>query len=216
MIPFEKWGAPLYENLCSQIALKYTTLKRLKRKTLYFLILGFVGSVISACSEKPKSPWLESTYRPGPPLNLDVVQVDIEKTYISPTEAPFVDHTLTPSPLEMTERWAQRYLVATGRVGRAVVRILEASIVEHIEERGKKPSIPYTGRLEVRIDFYGPDGNDQGFTTASVTRTHYIPFELSVPDRQKALKTMVEEMFGSLEPLVQENIYKHTPTKLLP
>lgn len=170
-------------------------------------------TLLQGCSGERSSPWLDSKYKPAPPLNLDVVRVDVEREYIPPTEAPFVDQTVTPSPLDLMEKWARRYLVATGRVGRAVVKIQEASIVEHLEERGK-PSIPYTGRLEVRIEFYGSEGEDQGFTRASVVRTHYIPFQLSVPERQKALKSLVEAMLGDLEPLVQENIYKHTPTKL--
>ena len=181
-------------------------------KRLLFL-LPFL--ILQGCSNSPTRPWIESSYKPAPPLKLDVVSVDVEREYIPPEEPPFVDHRFDTPPLDMIERWAGRYLQAAGRVGRAVLKIQEASVIEHIEERKRSNSIPYTGKFVLRLEFYGPEGEDQGFTRATVTRTHHIPFDLAVPDRQRAWKVMVEEMFGALEPLIQQNIFKHTPDKLV-
>ena len=184
----------------------------LKRRTgLFFLCFCFF---LQGCST-PSTLWIESTYKPLPPLRLDVVSVDVEKEYTAPEEPPFVDHRFNQTPVDRVEKWARGYLLATGRVGRVVVKIQEASIVEHIEEKSRTKSIPYTGRIEMVIQFYGSQGEDQGFTRATTTRTHHIPINLSEPDRQRAWKVMIEEMLGALEPLVQQNIYKHTPAKLL-
>lgn len=149
-----------------------------------------------------------------PPIRLDVVSVDVEKLYIPPEEPPFVDHNFSRTPLVMIEQWAKGYLQASGRVGRAVVKIQEASIVEHIEERGRSDSIPYTGRIELRIEFYDSEGREEGSLTAAVIRTHYIPLEMSVPDRQRAWRSMIEQMFGSLEPLVLQHMYQNVPNKM--
>lgn len=179
---------------------------------LFPFILVFI---LQGCGGGPQQPWVESTYEPLPPLRLDVVSVDVEKDYIPPEEPPFVDHRFNIPPVDRVETWAKRYLQAVGRVGRAVVHIEEASVVEHFEERERTKFIPYTGKIALQIEFIDQDGKSQGFTRVAVTRTHHLPLNMAEPNRQRAWKAMVDDMFANLEPLVQRNIYKHTPQKLI-
>lgn len=201
------------EDLVKKFVIKSSLKKCVQPILLPFCLLATL--FLQGCSSIPSGPWIQSTYKPLPPLRLDVVSVDVEKEYIPPEEPPFVDHRFDTPPVDMIEAWARRYLLAAGRVGRAVVKIQEASVVEHIEERGRGQSIPYTGRIVLKIEFYGSQGEDQGFTQVTVVRTHYIPLALSEPDRQRAWKAMIEQMFATLEPLVQQNIYQHAPNKLM-
>lgn len=182
---------------------------------LFLALSLLILTLLEGCSDLPSGPWIQSTYKPAPPLKLDVVSVDVEKEYIPPEEPPFVDHRFNTPPIDVVEKWAHRYLLPGGPVGRAVVKIQEASVVEHIEEKNKNKSIPYTGSIILKVEFYGSQGEDQGFTRVTVTRTHYIPINFSEPDRQRAWKAMLEDMLGTLEPMIQKSIYQHTPNKLM-
>jgi len=95
------------------------------------LVLGAVVVVVAGCSSPPPHPTFPDIRFTGEaPIRLDVATLDVRDEYQPPMRAPNVDHLFPVTPARAAENWARDRLKPTGKAGRVVFILRNASVIE--------------------------------------------------------------------------------------
>lgn len=180
--------------------------------------------VLSACTvTPPPGGQAEITFKHLPQLRFDVADVVILQTYVPPLEAPNVEHTLSPSPGQLAERWARDRLVAGGRSGRLIYTVQEASAVATpLETKSGLTglfTVDQAERFQVRIVVKLELVRDDGFTRAEVEaesdRSSTIPENATVTERERTWFTLNEAAVKDLDAELEKVIHQYMAGYLL-
>lgn len=173
----------------------------LSRRSLLASLAGVVA--LAACEmTPPRKNYAEIGFDHLQPLTLQVNNIEIQRVYQMPREAPHVGHRF-PDPLpDVAERWGRQRLKAAGGEAQARFRILEASVIE--EElpttQGLKrffvidQSERYEGRLRVELEMNDSLSGQSKSVSADVRRSVTVPEDASLTEREAIWFQLTEDL----------------------
>ena len=148
------------------------------------------------------------------PYKLDVATIEVERVPPASQEGSVV-HELPVSLSAVAEKWAKQRLTAVGSNGTAVVRIVNASMVE--EKLAKTGGIRgafttdqterYTGALAIALSLANDRG--QGNVQASARKIRTIAEDATLAEREKLWFNMVETLAGDVDDEMERQINAH-------
>jgi hypothetical protein len=151
------------------------------RKAMKKILALAVASLLIACSSGQVAEPIRLDYSTWGKLYLDTQDLRIvDRTKNTPRYQPYVGHLFSPTLVDAVNRLAADRLQASGRMGRAVLTIRDASVTEqplatssdfeHMFDR--QQASKYIARAEVTLDAQSPNGavaSASAFATRSVT-----------------------------------------------
>jgi len=164
--------------------------------------------LLAACADAPPpaaGPRAVS-FEAQAPLRLDIASITVEPRYRAPGRAPNVEHLHPVTPESVARSWAAARIIATGSRGRAVLTVLDGSVVS--EDLPKKGGLTgffgdqldtrLTARLKARL-VVGRAGIEAGNfeewsadVDASATRT--ILESASLNERDAAYAALIQSL----------------------
>ena len=177
----------------------------LHRKVATAVLLLTLGMAGGCATPPPQSNFQEITFEHLEPIKLNVAEVVMEQAYVSPNEAPNVEHLFPVAPAEGALRWAGDRLAAAGTSRRARFIVREASAIEEELETSEglsgiltvDQSERYSGSLEVELQIY--DGTRlEGTASAAARRSITVPEDLTLKEREEVWHQLTEEILADL------------------
>ena len=159
-----------------------------RRRVIVGLGALFVGGgALSACETTDASrvfPTLD--FSGNRPITLAVAEIAVENAYRMPFQDPNVEHRAPLSPSAAVERWAQDVLKPGGTSGRAIVRIINGSLIETplTGSTGLTGLITtdqserYDAAVSAKIEIYDQFGAPVGAAEAEATRFQTVPEDI--------------------------------------
>ena len=192
------------------------TTKRLKRVWRGLIPLLFL--MVAAC-ETPIERRVSSeiTFSHLPPILLDVAAIDVIVAYEPSLKAPNVEHEFPVPPVMAAARWAADRLRAVGASGRAVVTIIEASVVEVSLKKsaGLKglfttdQSERYDARIRLAVEAVDPNRQLKSRAEAEAQRSLTVAESITLSAREKTWFTLTEALMADFDGAMEEQIRKH-------
>ncbi|WP_343560702.1 hypothetical protein [Kiloniella sp. b19] len=185
------------------------------------LLALLAAVVLSGCQTTPSpSGYAHITFGHKGTFNLVAQELVIEQEYLSPAQAPNVEHIFPIPPALTAEQWALDRLRASGVQdnSRLVYRVLEASVIEEKIEPGeetlesffrKDPTEAYTGKIRVNLSLE----DARGFTLASVNaqaerKMTALP-DLTLNEREALWFSMTEKLMAEIDQQLETAIPQH-------
>jgi hypothetical protein len=174
-----------------------------------------VSMLVAACVETPASFDPEPLdYRDRTPVNFAVEEVSITSIYQAPMTAPFVDHSIQPTPEAAARALLQQRLHAAGGIGKLQAVITDASVIAiDLATRDGLSGYLTTeaetrleGRLKVRLDYLDVIGDVVSSATTTVTRTRAIQEDAGYVERQQIGHELVRALVDDLDSGVLSNL----------
>lgn len=181
-----------------------------------FFVLAVATMVLGACASGPGRPvFPELSYAHLAPIPLNVADIQIERVYASPGVKPNVEQLFPVRPADAAERWARERLQAAGAEGVAVVKILNASVVEVPLPRTTglrgafttDQSERYDGVLEVQIDASSRVRGATASVKSRAQRSRSVAEDVTLNDRDKVWFEMTEALMNDLNASLERQIY---------
>jgi hypothetical protein len=127
-------------------------------------------------------------------------------------------------PADAAERWARDRLRPAGAEGVAVVRILNASVVEVPLPRTSgvrgafttDQSERYDGVLEVQIDVSSRARGQTAMVKSRAQRSRSVPEDITLNDREKVWFELTEALMNDLNASLERQIYDNFGNFLAP
>jgi len=95
------------------------------------LVLGAVLALVAGCSSPPPRPTFpDIRFTSEAPIRLDVATLEVRDEYQPSMRTPNVDHLFPVTPAHAAENWARDRLKPTGKAGRVVFILRNASVIE--------------------------------------------------------------------------------------
>lgn len=166
------------------------------------LVLG-LAMMITAC-ESPKQP--PPTFPPltfdGPPIRLDVADIQVRRLYRSDGTSPHVDHLFHTPPAEALEQWANQKLVAAGQSGTAVMTITQGAVLlTPLERKGgisgaltTEQSVRYDAEVGAVIDQFDAGGQRVGSASAAARKARSLDEEATERDKLVLWDSITREL----------------------
>ena len=150
--------------------------------------------MLSACANKlPPADPPQFSFTNAPPFNVQGTNVLIENAYAPPPAIPSVENAYRTTPADIARAWARDKLRAKGGVGRVVVRILDASVVEEglptqhgfVGYLAGEQNRQFTAHLKVDVFVYGDPAKEKGpgRVSAEATASRPIAGNAWIPTR---------------------------------
>jgi hypothetical protein len=168
----------------------------------------------AACSlDDPTNRFAQMTYGHLPKINLDVGEIQIEQAYVTPGQAPNVDHLFPVQPKDAAVRWAQDRLAARGDrlTFRYIVR--QASAIETpLPSSGGLTGMLTTEqseRYEVHlvVEMQVLDGRQiQGTGRAEARRSVTVAEDSSLAEREDVWYRLTEDAMRDLDQQLEKTI----------
>lgn len=165
-------------------------------------------TLLAACAGDPPAPARQQSvsFEAQAPLRLDIAAVTVEPRYRAPGRAPHVEHLHGVTPETVARSWAAARLVPTGNRGRAVLTILEGSVIsEDLPKKGgltgffgDQKDTRLTARLKTRLVVERPGSEAGNFeewsadVEASANRT--ILESASLNERDAAYAALIQSL----------------------
>jgi len=140
--------------------------------------------MLAGCAKSlPPAEPPQFSFTGAPPFNVKGTNVIIENAYVPPGSLPSVENAYRTTPADIARAWARDKLRPKGDVGRVVVRIVEASVVEEglptqhgfVGYLAGEQNRQFTARLKVDVFLYGdPRETHPGRISAEATATRPI------------------------------------------
>jgi hypothetical protein len=93
--------------------------------------MGAVLALLAGCSSPPPRPTFpDIRFTSEAPIGLDVATLEVRDEYQPPMRSPNVDHLFPVTPAHAAENWAHDRLKPTGKAGRVVFILRNASVIE--------------------------------------------------------------------------------------
>ncbi len=183
------------------------------RATVFFLSL-----MVAAC-ETPveQREFSEITFGHLPPIALDVAAIDIVVAYQPSLQAPSVEHEFPVPPASAAERWAADRLRAVGASGRAVVTIVDASVIEvALKKSSGLKGLFTTDQSErydatVRLTIEAADLNRQltARAEAEAKRSRSVRESVTLAEREQIWFALTETLMADFDGAMEEQIRVH-------
>lgn len=100
------------------------------RRRRLLLGAGLLALVAACASPPPRPTFPDIRFTAQAPLRLDAATLEVREEYQPPFRAPNVDHQFPVPPMRAAENWAHDRLKPTGRAGRIVFTVRNASAIE--------------------------------------------------------------------------------------
>jgi hypothetical protein len=160
------------------------------------LLLAGLLALVAACAAPPSRPTFpDIRFTDAPAIRLDVAALDVREEYQPPFRAPNVDHLFPVPPMRAAENWARDRLKPTGRSGRAVFILRNASVIE--TELPKKregltgafttePAQRYDLTLQATVQIVDAQGVAVRIANVQTTRSQSVLEGITPNDRDRA------------------------------
>ena len=178
----------------------------------------FLSLAVAAC-ETPveQRAFSEITFRHLTPISLNVAVIDIVVTFQSTLRPPNVEYEFPVPPATAAKRWAAERLQAVGASGRAVVTIVEASVVEVVLKKstGLKglfttdQSERYDATVRVVIDAADLNRQLTARAAAEAKRSRSVRESVTLAEREKTWFALTETLMADFDSAMEEQIRKH-------
>ena len=176
------------------------------------IILALLAAfMLTACASKPSAESPQFSFQNAPPFTVRGTNVLIESAYAPPPSLRTVENAYSVTPADIARAWTRDKLRAKGDVGRVVVRIVEASVVEEglptqhgfVGYLAGEQNRQFVGRLKVDVFFYGdPRETLPGRVSAEASATRPIAGNASGRDAEvdyyALLETLAHDFDGAL------------------
>ena len=176
-------------------------------------------SLAAAACETPveRRAFSEITFGHLPPISLDVAAIDIVVAYQPSLQAANVEHEFPVSPATASERWAAERLQAVGASGRAVVTIVDASVIEvALKKSTGLKGLFTTDQSErydatVRLTIEAVDLNRQltARAEAEAKRSRSVGESVTLAEREKIWFALTETLMADFDGAMEEQIRAH-------
>ena len=181
-------------------------------RPLFAIVL--LGGLTAACAfDDPQNRFADITFAHLPDIRLDVGDVRIEQTYVSPGRDPNVEHIFPVKPEDAALRWGQDRLEAEGDrlVFRYIVR--EASVTETaLETESGVTGLLTTDQAErydarIVIDMEILDGRQVQATASTEARRFItVPEGISLKEREQVWYDLTDNLMNDLNTQLEETI----------
>ena len=166
------------------------------------LVVAFLaGLMLSACTNQPPPQTPQFRFDKTPAFAVQGQSVSIENAYVPPAALPSVENAYSVTPAEIVGAWTRDRIRTTGSVGRVVVRILDASVVEEglptqhgfVGYLAGEQNRQFTGHLKVDVFFYGgPNEIRPGRVSAEASASRPIAGNASAHDSEMDYYALLE------------------------
>ncbi len=173
---------------------------------------------VTAC-ETPveQRAFSEITFGHLSPISLDVAAIDIVVAYQPSLQAPNVEYEFPVPPASAAERWAADRLQAVGASGRAVVTIVDASVIEvALKKSSGLKGLFTTDQSErydatVRLTIEAVDLNRQltARAEAEAKRSRSVRESVTLAEREKLWFALTETLLADFDGAMEQQIRTH-------
>lgn len=172
------------------------------------------AGLLAACAvDDPSNRFAQLTYDHLPDINLDVGEIQIEQAYVTPGQAPNVDHIFPVQPKDAAVRWAQDRLVARGDrlTFRYIVRQAAATETPLPTTSGVtgmlKTEQSERYELHIVVEMQILDGRQvQGTGRAEARRSITVPEDSSLAEREQVWYRLTEDTMRDLDQQLEKTI----------
>lgn len=178
----------------------------------------FAVVLAAACNTPdPVQVLPQLTFSHLPPLALDVAEVEVLSSYVSPLKAPNVEHQLSTPPEKAVQRWAADRLKAVGSSGRARLTIANASVVETPLETSKgfsshftkEQSRRYDMSVDATLEIVSDDGRIEGFSSTRVNRSRTMREDATLNERDRIWFDMTEALMKDFDAQMEQSVRQY-------
>ena len=178
-------------------------------------------ALLASCQTGPGRPvYPELSYAHLAPIRLNVADIQVQRIYASPGTKPNVEQLFPVRPADAAERWARDRLQPVGSEGVAVVKILQASVVEVELPRtgGLRGAVTtdqserYDGVLEVLVEASSRVTNRQVMVSSKATRSRSVAEDITLNDREKVWFELTEALMNDINASLERQIYENFGT----
>jgi len=178
-------------------------------------------ALLASCQTGPGRPvYPELSYAHLAPIRLNVADIQVQRIYASPGTKPNVERLFPVRPADAAERWARDRLQPVSSEGVAVVKILQASVVEVELPRtgGLRGAVTtdqserYDGVLEVSVEASSRVTNRQVMVSSKATRSRSVPEDITLNDREKVWFELTEALMNDINASLERQIYDNFGT----
>jgi len=172
------------------------------------MFVGALLATLSACSSPPRQPEFgDITFNGEPKIHLAVGRIEFVREYQPNLQPPHIEERL-PVPLShVTENWARDRLEAVGGPGRAVVTVVDASVLQiPVPTQGgltgtftKQVDTRYEARLAMRVEIKDDHGFAVRSASAQTQRTLTTVQGISLNERNSTLYRMETDLATDLD-----------------
>lgn len=179
----------------------------------FFAFVLFGGLTAGCAFDDPQNRFADITFAHLQDIRLDVGDVRIEQTYVSPGRDPNVEHIFPVKPEDAALRWGQDRLEAEGDrlVFRYIVR--EASVTETaLETESGVTGLLTTDQAErydarIVIDMQILDGRQVQATASTEARRFItVPEGISLKEREQVWYELTDNLMNDLNTQLEETI----------
>ncbi|MDD3288051.1 MAG: hypothetical protein PHX43_03480 [Alphaproteobacteria bacterium] len=182
------------------------------------LTVALCASLASCSTPAPKPPPMTLDYSSMGSIYLDVQNFNVvDRSSSTPVHKPYIGHMFKPSVSDAVHTWADDRLKTTGKPGRAVLVIKEASVTEQPLQLAtgmdswfrRQQSRKYTAKVEVDIEARSGDGYTSAFATAHAARSVTLPEDPTEVEKAKAYNDLLNGLMGDLDKNLDQSIRQH-------
>jgi hypothetical protein len=176
-------------------------------KNLAIAILA--GLMLSACANQPPAEAPQFHFISSAPFNVQGQSVVVDNAYVPPASLPSVENAYSATPADIARAWARDRLRTKGGVGRVVVRILDASVVEEglptqhgfVGYIAGEQNRQLTAHLKAVVLFYGDPAKEKGpgNVTAEASASRAIAGNASGRDADVDYYMLLESLARSFD-----------------
>lgn len=172
------------------------------------LISAALSLFISGCTteESPRVFSIEKMFSKSPAIALGVSKVDVynEASCGCDYENFFAQDV---------EKWARTRFIPTGSEGQGKIKVTEMKIVEHPAQIIGNLVTPskdeYFATLTVRVSVNDAIGFEKSYVENTVKRSTYVPVNISLAERDYAIRKLITEVIVEMDGQVSNNINEH-------
>ncbi len=174
-------------------------------------------ALVGCTTESPFVEFADITFRHLPPINLRVVDIQIDDKVTPNVLAPHVGHKFPVPPVKALRRWAEDRLQAAGSKGTARFTILEAdAIEEHFKiDDGiratftNEQSENYLVTVSASLEVFDENGIRRAFIKAKSERRQTVAEDITLTGRRKVWFAITERLMAEFNAEMERNIQRY-------
>jgi hypothetical protein len=186
------------------------------RRARGLAIAGLALALLASCATPPppRPIFADLRYTAEPPIRLEVSAIEIRDEYQAPFKAPNVDHLFPVPPAKAAENWAHDRLKATGKTGRAIFILKNASVTETELPKSQgltgalttEPAQRYDLALQATVEIVDDRGLPIRTANVSTTRSQSVLEDISPNQRDQAWYDMTKAAMAEFGPQLASEI----------
>ncbi len=177
---------------------------------------GLALALLAGCATPPppRPIFVDLRYTAEPAIRLEVGAIEIRDEYQAPFKSPNVDHLFPVPPAKAAENWAHDRLKATGKTGRAVFILKNASVTETELAKSQgltgalttEPAQRYDLALQATVEIVDDRGLPIRTANVSTTRSQSVLEDISPNEREQAWYDMTKAAMADFGPQLASEI----------